>query len=85
MIENTIFVDLEDILQEEAEVIIIKHNKLIDKLEKLRKGALQPPLQLPLFQWLRLRSIGDLLESRPKYTLKHHFPKFISEELTIAE
>lgn len=77
MIEDAIFIDLEDIFQEESEVLVVKYNQLIDRLEKLGEGVLKPHLKLSFFQWLGLGSVGDFLESWPEDSLEHHLPKLV--------
>lgn len=44
MIEDAILIDLEDIFQEEPEVLVVQYNQLIDGLEKLSEGVLEPNL-----------------------------------------
>lgn len=79
MIENAIFIDLEHIFQEQSEVLVVKHNQLIDGLEKLSEGVLEPHLQLSLLQGFGLGSVGDFLESWPEDALQHHLPELILE------
>lgn len=44
MIEDAIFIDFEDVFQEEPKVLVVKHNEFIDGLEKLGEGVFEPYL-----------------------------------------
>ena len=65
--------------------MVVEHNQLIDGLEKLGEGVLEPHLQLSFLQWFGLGSVGDLLKSWPEDSLQHHLPKLIFEEFSVLK